>query len=290
MGHVYEEGRCTFLLGMLAEDRGDYAEAEALFNSAMVIFRRLEMPSYQLKTDYHLGIVALGRGDNARAAEMFERTLIAAKDLGDAAVALWCLHHLAFVAYDRRDPMQLVSLLRQLQQVEEDWGTIPRMWWDGLGVVAALGAVLDDATAVAHMLGRSAAFCLDVLQPLPERTYYETYEREARGQLGDAAYQVAWEAGRRMSPPELDLEMGRLLAAAERSPVQSTAGSDPSGLTPREREVLVLLVEGRSNREIADTLFISHRTATTHVSNILAKLNVETRAAAVASAYQHDLL
>ena len=53
--------------------------------------------------------------------------------------------------------------------------------------------------------------------------------------------------------------------------------------------MLTLLVEGRSNREIAAALFISHRTATTHVSNILAKFGVDTRAAAVTYAFQHDL-
>ena len=46
-------------------------------------------------------------------------------------------------------------------------------------------------------------------------------------------------------------------------------------LTPREREVLALVAAGRSNRMIADELFISVKTASVHVSNILAKLGVE---------------
>jgi NarL family two-component system response regulator LiaR len=53
--------------------------------------------------------------------------------------------------------------------------------------------------------------------------------------------------------------------------------------------VLRLLIEGKSNRDIAEVLFISPRTATTHVTNILAKFGVETRAAAVTYAFQHDL-
>ncbi len=47
-----------------------------------------------------------------------------------------------------------------------------------------------------------------------------------------------------------------------------------AGLSPREREVLRLLVDGRSNAEIADALFIGVRTARAHVANILAKLGV----------------
>lgn len=58
----------------------------------------------------------------------------------------------------------------------------------------------------------------------------------------------------------------------------------PSDLTPREREVLNLLALGRSNRQIADELFISAKTASVHVSNILAKLGVTTRGEAAARA------
>ncbi|MBA3449901.1 MAG: response regulator transcription factor, partial [Chloroflexia bacterium] len=68
-----------------------------------------------------------------------------------------------------------------------------------------------------------------------------------------------------------------------------TAAADAFGLTPREREVLTLLSEGRSNQAIADTLFISPRTAKNHVAHILAKLGVSSRAAAVAHALRLGL-
>jgi DNA-binding NarL/FixJ family response regulator len=48
-------------------------------------------------------------------------------------------------------------------------------------------------------------------------------------------------------------------------------------LTPREREVLAMLAEGRSNPQIAEALFMSRKTASVHVSNILAKLGVANR-------------
>ncbi|GAA5520389.1 hypothetical protein Asal01_00320 [Fodinibius salicampi] len=62
------------------------------------------------------------------------------------------------------------------------------------------------------------------------------------------------------------------------------------GLTPRELEVLRILVTGKTNKDIAKELYISERTVDRHVSNILGKLNVETRAAATAYAYEHDLM
>jgi DNA-binding CsgD family transcriptional regulator len=59
-----------------------------------------------------------------------------------------------------------------------------------------------------------------------------------------------------------------------------------AGLTRRELDVLVLVAEGRSNREIAEHLFISEKTASVHVSHILAKLGVRTRVQASAVAHQ----
>ena len=62
------------------------------------------------------------------------------------------------------------------------------------------------------------------------------------------------------------------------------------GLSPRELEVLALLVAGGSNREIGDALFLSPRTVQAHVANIFAKLGVHTRAAAVGRAYELGLV
>ncbi|HWD43496.1 MAG TPA: AAA family ATPase [Actinomycetota bacterium] len=60
--------------------------------------------------------------------------------------------------------------------------------------------------------------------------------------------------------------------------------ANPANLTPRELEVLGLLVEGRSNRQIAEQLFISNKTAGVHVTNLLAKLGVHSRLEAAAVA------
>jgi DNA-binding CsgD family transcriptional regulator len=88
------------------------------------------------------------------------------------------------------------------------------------------------------------------------------------------------------------VELRREAAAAERdgapdgpTPAPVPAGAE-LGLTARELEVLALVAEGRSNRQVADALFISVKTASVHVSNILAKLGVANRGEAAAVAHR----
>jgi DNA-binding CsgD family transcriptional regulator len=63
-----------------------------------------------------------------------------------------------------------------------------------------------------------------------------------------------------------------------------------AALSPRERDVLLLVAEGRRDQEIAARLYLSHHTVANHVRNILGKLGVSSRAAAVAHAARQGLL
>ena len=81
----------------------------------------------------------------------------------------------------------------------------------------------------------------------------------------------------------------RLDLAVEPPKPQVADALGPFGLTTREREVLGLLASGRTNRQIADELFITNRTAGHHVSTILAKLGVQGRTEAAATAHRLGL-
>jgi NarL family two-component system response regulator LiaR len=87
---------------------------------------------------------------------------------------------------------------------------------------------------------------------------------------------------------------GRPTLAPEATQALIQAATHPPApghdLTPREREVLALMVEGRSNPQIAEQLVIGLSTAKFHVSSILAKLGVDSRGEAVALAVQHNLV
>lgn len=85
--------------------------------------------------------------------------------------------------------------------------------------------------------------------------------------------------------PTLAPEATEVLLRSQRQP--KAAGHD---LSPREREVLALMVEGLNNREIAERLVISPTTAKFHVSSILGKLGVDNRTEAVALAVQQRLV
>jgi DNA-binding CsgD family transcriptional regulator len=78
-------------------------------------------------------------------------------------------------------------------------------------------------------------------------------------------------------------DLARLDTLARRRP-------DDGPLTPRETQVLRLVADGRSNREVAADLVLSERTVERHVSNILTKLGVSSRAAATAYAHRHGLV
>lgn len=95
--------------------------------------------------------------------------------------------------------------------------------------------------------------------------------------------QAMWSAGRDLS---LDEAVSQALAAGA-GIVATNAG--PGGLSARELEVLALLVQGHTDREIASLLFISRRTVANHVRHIYDKIDVSSRAAATAFAIRHGI-
>jgi DNA-binding NarL/FixJ family response regulator len=102
-----------------------------------------------------------------------------------------------------------------------------------------------------------------------------------RAEIGRAVLAAA--AGQAVLDPAVQQ---RLLSAAVRAPA-AQPDHDPDELTPRESDVLRLIAEGKSNREIARVLFVSEATVKTHVNRIFAKTGSRDRTQAIRYAYTH---
>ncbi|MEV7395528.1 AAA family ATPase [Aeromicrobium sp. NPDC092404] len=136
--------------------------------------------------------------------------------------------------------------------------------------------------------------------PKPYRAAYARW-RSAEAHLSvtqdraaaTAELRAAWQEGSRIGARGLVTAVEDL---ARRSRIKLTTGGaqesatdNPFRLTPREREILLLVAEGLTDREIGTRLFISHRTVGHHVSNLLAKLDVTRRSELTAYAHRSGL-
>ena len=122
-------------------------------------------------------------------------------------------------------------------------------------------------------------------------------EREAAAESAASALAAAQEIGAAWLESEIEgfaLRARLRLEPDESSPAPALAaadaGEDPFGLTPRERQVLSLLADGRTNREIGTALYMAEKTASVHVSRILSKLDVRSRTEAAALAHRVGLV
>jgi DNA-binding NarL/FixJ family response regulator len=119
-------------------------------------------------------------------------------------------------------------------------------------------------------------------------------DREGATVLACAALETAERLGAAWLAGELEslaararLRMGE--AGGDEAAAEDEGSEDPFGLTPRERQVLALVAAGATNREIGRQLYMAEKTASVHVSRILAKLDVRSRTEAAGVAHRFGL-
>lgn len=121
-----------------------------------------------------------------------------------------------------------------------------------------------------------------------------------RKALTDSVFRERWAAGESLDQDALMRRftilargiVGKQQVVPIRSPTQNvieTVGGNRR-LTPRELEILRMLAAGHSTKDVADTLFVTPRTVATHITNILGKLELPSRTAAVAYAMREGLV
>jgi predicted ATPase/DNA-binding CsgD family transcriptional regulator len=292
IGDKPAEAMALMGLGYVALAQGDYDASEEISEQSLALFDELGDRRWSSIIRVHIAQAAFGRGELDRAADMFRDAVASHHGLADHFYEALSHEYLGLVLCDQGECRAAaehfaaaVPTWRALNSRENmaEW----------LAEVATLAAATGSSATSARLLGAAASLreAIGHAFVLPELASFERTEREIRSRLGPDGFDAAWSAG-----ATADLE--HALAAASQflstltGPEHGTAGkpADPYHLTPRERDVLHLLAEGRSDREIADALFISVRTAQTHVGNLLAKLAVSNRAEAAALAVRHGLV
>jgi DNA-binding NarL/FixJ family response regulator len=219
-------------------------------------------------------------GDLARASDSCLEALAIFRELGHAQGLEAALNWQADLAF------RLGDLARSLASAREALG-MPRLdpWSsDYLDRVANIAAQSGQPEAAARLYGAADEQRERAGRPV-EPAFVEAHLARvdvARQALGEAAFDAAYAAGHALTQPRAEAE-----AMAFSLPVSA---APPIALTAREAELLPLLAAGRSNADIAGSLFLSVRTVERHVAGLFATLGVHSRADAVAVARAAGLL
>jgi non-specific serine/threonine protein kinase len=221
-----------------------------------------------------------------------EEALTLFRDIGDARGQAKAHHILAQIAYRQRDlPRALASTCEVLAL---DWA---ERWpvYHYLEDVADIAGRIGRPEAAARLYGAATAQRERAARPV-EPVFRAEYERDlaiSRQALGEAAFATAFAAGRALTPEQAVAEalaVGPAEASGRAPQAAVPTGDAPIALTAREREILPLLVAGKTDREIAAALFIGPRTVETHLAHVYAKLGVRSRAGAAAAAVAAGLV
>ena len=164
---------------------------------------------------------------------------------------------------------------------------------DPIAAIASVIVERGQAERAARLLAAAAALREEIGAPQGwERRVHERAEAAAQAELSPEAFAAAWAAGEALPLEEAVVEA---IEAADPAGVVTPAPTAPdpavaAGLTAREAEVLRLLAQGLSDREIAEELSLSSRTIGGHVTHLLTKLDLESRTAAAIFAVRHGLV
>ncbi|CAN5585895.1 hypothetical protein BH23CHL2_BH23CHL2_11110 [soil metagenome] len=243
------------LHGHLELLQGNYEQAGALFDEGLMVARSVNHGSFIADNRIGQGQLELSRGNPDIARTHFADALVAITETGQFSFA---------------------SAL------------------EGIEGLAISVATLGHTAGFARLLGAAAAHREATSLPMSARDHriYDRLIEDARRQLGEEAWIAAWDAGSRL---DLDHTIDDALALSRAKFTRKHARADhaieyPAGLSAREFEVLRLLVEGQTNQEIADLLFISPRTVAQHLRSIYNKLDVDSRTAAATWAVRNGLV
>jgi predicted ATPase/DNA-binding CsgD family transcriptional regulator len=267
--------------GLEASFHGDPAGAAQLLKEALATHRRLGDLAAIGYDQALLAAVLSVLEDDVGAAALFEECLATTESAGEfwvRALALWAVGIQACRLGDctRATEAERQSI-RLRRALDNRYGIALN-----LDVLAWTATVDGDAERAARLFGAAHAIMQAVgaasVSSGPTGALHVEYEATAREALGDNGFARAFEHGLRVG---FDQALAYALGESTLPRIQPTATQRatavPGSLTRREREVAELIMQGLSNKQIADTLVMAQRTAEGHVEHILTKLGFTTR-------------
>ena len=240
-----------------------------------------------------LARVALARNESDRAAAFLARLVDSGRDEGDDISLVNGLYGQAMLA-ERRGALE-PALADYIEVATVSVGTGDRVLAsNALDAAAAIAVRLGQPGLAVRVFAAAEAVRTAFTVPLNFRLEAHDHSFEqalttAREALGAEGFTAAWMAGAALTLEEAVAEATALV----RQPSSPAPGVNASGggrLTERQREILRLLVDGSSDKEIAAALGITRRTAAHHVAAIRAKLGAPSRTAAAAIAVRDGLI
>lgn len=283
LGEVYWYSGAGATLG------GDYAHGAQMLDQALACFHQPASDSERSIRAYarsHRGLVARMTGDFDLGDALCQESVAELREVGGASVPIIVLSDYAGWLLARGDNETARELLHEALTIaahsHSSWLTAAP-----LTCLALIDAEEGHAQRAARRLGAISTMAerLGLALPVNFRMQVDQATALAEEALGRASYLAAWETGRRNPLPVLQQAIAG--DAGHDSP--GADGTPRPHITRREREVLELIVAGRTDREIATALFISERTASKHVSTILQKLDAVSRAEAAVRAVRLGL-
>lgn len=266
--------------GIIAASQGELERAEGLLAQAVARSHACGEVIGKSVALFWLGEMARGRGAYEQAIQHLEQAVTLNETLGDVcgrAFVLTSLGQSLAVSGDQRRALALQQeslTLRRLLGAR--WGIAQCL--QGLAGFAAAQRQWEQA---ARLLGAAVGVraAIGATAWPPEAAEAERIASAVRDGLGDERFEAAWASGR-----DLDVDTAIDLGLQPVSPpktarrTSAASGDAASILTRREREIVGLIAQGLTNRQIAEELVISELTAETHVRNILARLGFANRA------------